>query len=348
MAEKVLMIGQFPPPVTGEGKMNLQVQGMLQQAGFEVSILNSCIVDSVNDVGQVNIVKLLRMFKLLWQGLWLQMGVGILYMTPGQTLMGLLRFLPLLLAARLSRKKIILHWHGYGVLSACLKYPRLARCYLSAAVLNIVLTEDLRLKLQQLGFAVERVKVLGNFSELPAVMPVPRADSQKLKVVFLGGLMPEKGVDTFLQLAAKTQQFEFVLCGAGNEFITASAKALAQRGLLTFPGLIDGEEKQQLLKDADIFVLQTHHPTEGVPLTILEAMSCGCAIVTTRHNGIPETVGDAALFIEAKSVDSLLAGLQLLDADRNQLRLLKHKAFERSQNFSAASFREELVRLFRI
>lgn len=348
MAEKVLMIGQFPPPVTGEGKMNLQVQSMLQQAGYDVSVLNSCIVDSVNDVGQVNFVKILRMLKLLWRGLWLQVGVSILYMTPGQTLMGLLRFLPLLLLARLTRKKVILHWHGYGVLGASVKYPRLARCYLSPAVLNIVLTEDLRLKLQQLGFQVENMKVLGNFSELPAVMPVPTADSQKLKVVFLGGLMPEKGVDTFLELAAKTQQFDFVLCGAGNQTITARAKALAQQGLLTFPGLIDGEAKQQLLKDADIFVLQTHYPTEGVPLTILEAMLCGCAIVTTRHNGIPETVGDAALFIEAKSADSLLAGLQILDADRYQLKLLQHKAFERSQNFSAASFREELLRLFRI
>jgi len=342
------MIGQFPPPVTGEGKMNLQVQRMLQQAGFDVAVLNSCIVDSVNDVGQVNVVKLLRMLKLLWQGLWLQAGVGILYMTPGQTLMGLLRFLPLLLLARLTRKKIILHWHGYGVLSSFVKYPGLARCYLSPKVLNIVLTEDLRLKLQQLGFQVEQVKVLGNFSELQSVMPEPRADNQKLKVVFLGGLMPEKGVDTFLELAAKTKQFDFVLCGAGNDAITARAKALAQQGLLTFPGLIDGAEKKQLLQSADVFVLQTHYPTEGVPLTILEAMSCGCAIITTKHNGIPETVGDAALFVEPKSLESLLAGLQLLDIDRNQLKWLQHKAFERSQNFSATLFREELVRLFRI
>lgn len=348
MTSKVLMIGQFPPPVTGEGKMNLQVQQMLQQAGFEVSVLNSCIVDSVNDVGQVNLIKLLRMLKLLWLGIKLQAGVAILYMTPGQTLMGLLRFLPLLWVARTTRKKIILHWHGYGVLRSFTKYPRIARYYLSSKVLNIVLTEDLRLKLQQLGFQVDKVKVLGNFSELPTVTSETITSKQKLKVVYLGGLMPEKGVELFLELAAKTQLFDLVLCGAGNDAITAKAKALAEQGLLTFLGLIDGTAKKQLLTECDIFVLQTHYPTEGVPLTILEAMSCGCAIVTTSHNGIPETVGDAALFVEPESLESLVAGLQFLSNDRNQLNFLRHRAIERSKNFSAELFRDELIRLFRI
>lgn len=347
MADKVLMIGQFPPPVTGEGKMNLQVQAMLEQAGFAVTVLDSCIVDSVNDVGQLSVVKLIRMLKWLWQGLWLQWGACSLYMTPGQTLFGLLRFLPLLALARLGRKKTILHWHGYGVLSSFKRYPILARWYLSPTLINIVLTEDLRQKLLQLGFGVEKVRVLRNFSEIDSSSLVSKRQNQRLKVVFLGGFMPEKGVNTFLDLAEKTQQFELVLCGSGNQSITARAVTLAQQGLLEFPGVVDGAEKQKLLAEADILVLQTHYPTEGVPLTLLEAMSCGCAIVTTEHNGIPETVGDAALFIEPKSLESLLAALLLLDSDRNQLMELQKKAFARSQNYSAATFSADLVRLFR-
>ncbi len=348
MAEKVLMIGQFPPPVTGEGKMNLQVQQMLQQAGFAVSVLNSCIVDSVNDVGQLSAVKLARTLKWLWLGLWRQAGMDILYMTPGQTLFGLLRFLPLLWLGRLRGSRVLLHWHGYGVLTAFARYPRLARCYLSPAVCNIVLTTDLKTRLQQLGMDVTNVHVLGNFSEITPAFASVDTEPARLKVVFLGGLMAEKGIDTFLQLATSSRQFDLVLCGAGDADITAKAKTLAAAGLLDFRGVIDGDAKQQLLKEADVFVLQTHHPTEGVPLTILEAMSCGCAILTTAHNGIPETVADAAMFIAPQSLSSLQTALLSLDQDRAQLRVLQQRAFLRSKNFSAAAFREELVRLFRV
>lgn len=348
MAEKVLMVGQFPPPVTGEGKMNLQVQQMLQQAGFSVAVLNSCIVDSVNDVGRLSVLKLFRTLKWLWSGLWRQGGTDILYMTPGQTLFGLLRFLPLLWLGRLRAKKLLLHWHGYGVLSAFTKYPRLAGFYLAPAVCNIVLTADLKTKLQRLGLDVSNVHVLGNFSEISPTFTNRETEPARLKVVYLGGLMAEKGIDTFLQLASSSGQFELVVCGAGDAAITAKVQALAAAGALDYRGVIDGKAKQQLFSEADVFVLQTHHPTEGVPLTILEAMACGCAILTTAHNGIPETVGDAAVFVEPQSLNSLMAALSTLDQQRAQLRVLQQRAFIRSQNFSAAVFKQELIKLFRI
>lgn len=347
MTEKVLIVGQFPPPITGEGKMNLQVAAILNKAGFKVKVLNSCIVDSVNDVGVFNVSKFMRLLKLYLKAISLQVGIKILYMTPGQTFLGLLRFLPLLWFARFANRKVILHWHGYGVLSSFKKYPRLARYYLSPRYLNIVLTDDLRAKFQLLGFEADTVKVLRNFSELTSNPPVQQTENAKLKIVFLGGLMSEKGVDIFLDLASQSRQFELVLCGAGDAAITERAKLMAEQGLLTFLGVVDGIQKQELLKEADVFVLQTHYETEGVPLTILEAMSCSCAIVTTKHNGIPETVSDAAFFIEPKSLDSLLSGLEILDNDRNLLKILQLKAFERSHNFSAESFREELLRFFR-
>lgn len=346
MAHKVLIIGQFPPPITGESKVNLQVQQVLAAAGYSVAVLNSCIIRDVNDVGKVSAIKILLMLNLLVIGIFRILKVDIVYMTPGQTLFGLLRFLPFLWLAKVAGKKVILHWHGYGVLGIFTKFKRLAKSYLSQAVTNIVLTDDFRTRLLQLGFNVQHVHVVSNFSEFTPEFVPKKAEHAKLKVVYLGGLMPEKGVDTFLALAQKTSQFDFVLCGAGNTVITSQAVELASSGAISFLGVVDGDEKTRLMLEADIFVLQTYYATEGVPLTILEAMSCGCAIVTTYHNGIPETVGNAALYVEARSQESLEITLKRLDSDRPLLAELQYKAALRSKIYSIQTFTKQLLAVF--
>lgn len=346
MANKVLIIGQFPPPVTGEGKMNLHVLRLLVEQGFHVEMLDSCIVSSVNDVGHLTFIKLWRMVKFLVKGLWRQRTMDIIYMTPGQTLLGLLRFLPLLWLAKSTGKHVILHWHGYGVLSQFIRRSWLGRCYLDPSITNLVLTEDFRKQLMCAGFQVTNVTVVRNFSEIEVQAQPIKPHGNKLRVIFIGGLMPEKGVDVFLELASTTQSYHMALCGAGNNEITQKAQALASTGALTFHGVVDGEQKKQLMLAADVFVLQTSYLTEGVPLTILEAMACGCAILTTAHNGIPETVADAACFVEANSVNSLQSTLSYLDSHRSHLQQLQTKAFLRSKTFSAAAFEQTLLDVF--
>ena len=44
------------------------------------------------------------------------------------------------------------------------------------------------------------------------------------------------------------------------------------------------------MRVCDIFVLLTRYPNEGQPISILEAMGNGMAIITTNHAGIPDIV----------------------------------------------------------
>lgn len=59
---------------------------------------------------------------------------------------------------------------------------------------------------------------------------------------------------------------------------------------VTYYGIVNGTEKKQLLKKSDIFMLLTTYQKEGQPISILEAMGNGMAIVTTNHAGIPDIV----------------------------------------------------------
>ena len=53
-------------------------------------------------------------------------------------------------------------------------------------------------------------------------------------------------------------------------------------------GWISGEEKTKLLNEVDVFVLPSYN--EGLPISILEAMSYNLPIISTKVGGIPEVL----------------------------------------------------------
>lgn len=342
------MIGQFPPPITGEGKVNEVVRDFLLIENTDVSVVDSCIIDTVNDVGKFTIVKFTRMIGFIFKSLVKTLSHDAVYMTPGQSLLGLLRFSPVLLFSMLLRKSIFIHWHGYGILPLFKKYNLLSKIYFNNTVTNILLTDDLLNKLKINNVNVTNTSVVNNFSEITPSFHYNDCDAsiRPLKVMFLGGLMPEKGFDIYVSLAKQANEYEFHVCGSGNKNILDLVNELNVNKNVIYHGVVDGDKKIELLRDMDVFVLQTHYPTEGVPLTLLEAMACGCAIVTTRHNGIPETVGNAALFIEPKSLESLKDALYYLDYNRDKLLFLKQESLKQSSHYSVSKFKTRLLDVF--
>lgn len=190
------------------------------------------------------------------------------------------------------------------------------------------------------------VRVIRNFfhSDGPIIQNVEL--NPLLSVLYLGSLMPEKGIGLFCDAAQKINFCKFVVCGSGSDDSVNSLTKLSTKGVLDYRGIVKGDAKVAVFGSADIFVLQTSYATEGVPLTIIEAMSYGLAIVTTAHNGIPETVGDAALFVDASSADSLISALRLLNQDRQLLMDLKRKSLERSRLYSYEAFSKSVLSLF--
>ena len=55
-----------------------------------------------------------------------------------------------------------------------------------------------------------------------------------------------------------------------------------------FHGVVGGQDKVNLLNRCHIFSLLSRYPNEGQPISILEAMGNGMAVITTDHAGIPE------------------------------------------------------------
>jgi glycosyltransferase involved in cell wall biosynthesis len=71
---------------------------------------------------------------------------------------------------------------------------------------------------------------------------------------------------------------------------------------------------------------------EGFGIPILEAMACGCPVVTVRSSSIPEVAGDAALYLPTDTATDLAAAMELL-LDESVRRAYRAKGFERARLF---------------
>jgi glycosyltransferase involved in cell wall biosynthesis len=338
--EKVLMIGQFPPMVTGEASANIQVENLLRNNGVNVRKVNSCIVNNVNEVGELNTRKIFLAMMVLVKCIFYTLSCRVLYITPGQTFFGVCRFIPVILFARLFKRKIITHWHGYGIYHEIKKRPYLKKIYFNKYTISILLTHDLKAKLKDINVNISNVEVVQNFVDL-SDDNCYLSFNDPLKVLYLGGLMREKGIINFVEAAKLLPNCDLIVCGSGDDKVEELLKTEDRNGHLCFRGPVSGESKHNVFLESDIFVLQSSHPTEGVPLTILEAMSYQCAVITTMHNGIPETVGDVGLYIDS-TTGELVKKINMLINDKNKLREIQAKSRKRAELFSIETFQNKI------
>ncbi len=95
-------------------------------------------------------------------------------------------------------------------------------------------------------------------------------------------------------------------------------------------GYATDEDLAQLYSGASVFVYPSLY--EGFGLPPLEAMSCGCPVITSNISSLPEVVGNAGVTISPTDVGALVQAIDsLLHGDREQQ---KHQALQRAKAFS--------------
>lgn len=148
---------------------------------------------------------------------------------------------------------------------------------------------------------------------------------------WVGRLSPEKAVDVFLNALASLSESAAtaVVIGEGPELETArrQVERLGISDRVRFCGAVP--DAARLFSALDCLVLSSH--TEGTPIVLLEAMSAGVPIVTTRVGGVPDVVserearlvpaGDPAALAEAirQVLDDPVSATRRADAAERRL-----------------------------
>lgn len=130
------------------------------------------------------------------------------------------------------------------------------------------------------------IAIVPNGLDLPDL--APRSEAALRSILFLSRIHPKKGVDYLLRswaaLAAAFTGWELVIAGIDERGHEAELKQIA-RDLavprVRFVGAAHGAAKQQLYRDADLFVLPTH--AENFGLVVAEALAQETPVITTTN-----------------------------------------------------------------
>jgi glycosyltransferase involved in cell wall biosynthesis len=147
-------------------------------------------------------------------------------------------------------------------------------------------------------------------------------------VLFVSSLWPYKNCDGLLRAWAVARQDlpgrQLAVVGSGrDEKYLASLHALAAELGITddvvFVGGIPLHETVNFYRAADVFVYPSLNETFGLP--ILEAMACGCPVVTSDTSAMPETAGGAALLADPVVPESIARAIvEAAGVDRDRMR----------------------------
>lgn len=186
-----------------------------------------------------------------------------------------------------------------------------------------------------------KVTIMSNYVLPPIPTLIPDRTSRKsVEILFLGVIGDRKGVFDLLKAFAKiiSEYPSVYLTIAGNgelERAIAEVKRLGLEANVKFPGWISGSKKNELLAAADIYILPSHN--EGLPISILEAMSWQLPIISTTVGGIPELVHkEEGILVTAGDIDNLRKAIvRLVSSDETRLSMGYAARMKVNEKYSA-------------
>lgn len=183
-------------------------------------------------------------------------------------------------------------------------------------VLGRAWSDDVRSRVPEIA---ERIRILPNATP-PAPGRSDRADGP-VAILFLGHVGPRKGVPQLVEaLATLKDRPGWRAVIAGNGAVDDTRTLLAARGLserVTMPGWVGPAEVTALLAASDILVLPSFE--ENLPMSVIEGMAHGLAIVTTPVGATQDIIedGKTGLLVQPGDAAALTEAIGRLLADRS-------------------------------
>ncbi len=188
-------------------------------------------------------------------------------------------------------------------------------------------------------------------------VPVPDLSNwspvKKYDVLFVGRLTKAKGVDILIKaikILKEKYQKEIKAAIVGKGYLEEELKELVMKlGIekeVEFLGVRRDIEK--LMKSTKLFVLPSRW--EGLPLTILEAMSSGAGIIATKVGGIPEVIqnGKEGILISSEDSETLAGAIAELLKDRELRVKLGINAYKKvKEKYSIEAYTKNILEFYK-
>ena len=168
-------------------------------------------------------------------------------------------------------------------------------------------------------------------------------------ILFLGRIVPEKGVHYLIEAFKRLDTDKKLVIAGGasdsSEYYEQIQSAAVSDPRIILTGFVEGRMLQELYSNAYVYVLPSD--LEGMPMSLLEAMSYGCCCLVSDIPECTEVVEDHAAVFRHGDVDDLGRHLSMLVADRERVVDMREQAAEYiCFKYSWESVTDQTLRLY--
>lgn len=171
-----------------------------------------------------------------------------------------------------------------------------------------------------------------------------------VKVLFMGRMGERKGIYDLINAVKLIKDIDFILNLYGDGDV-AKIKELVEKEnlqrLITVNNWVVHSKINEIYENSDIMVLPSY--AEGLPMSLLEAVGKGLAVISTKVGGIPEIVknGENGYLVEAGDVVTLSERLKELIETPGLIERMGKQSHEiAGEKFSVGKIEEQLKKLY--
>jgi len=185
------------------------------------------------------------------------------------------------------------------------------------AIFVTTVNQEMKDWVVQQGISSDTVFVIRNGVDLCSIRG-KKSDDSVCRFIFVGSLVPGKGVSTLIQAFSSVYGLEknthLLIVGDGEmkEDLNADVLKKGLNNAVTFCGTKPSDEIPGLMQKSDCLILPSL--SEGIPNVVLEAMACGLPVIASNLPGIREVVkdGETGFWVAPQDVAGLAKKLLIL------------------------------------
>jgi len=310
----LITVGIFPPDIGGPASFVPKIAKLLQENGFEVTIIclsNEKIVDNES----YKIIRILRNQNLMirWiKTIFKMISNGRNADTIFVNGLPMEAYIANLFLRKKLIRKVVGDWawergRNKGIIDDSfdefqknkhnlhLEIAKFSRGW-TATKADLVITPSVHLKnvVKNWGVSENNLKVIYNGTNIQS--KITKKENEVLHFITVGRLAPWKNIDKIIQAMAilneKGFNFIFNIVGSGplNEELKILVKELKLENKIFFLGQKNTEELNKIYLDSDIYIQASGY--EGLPHVILEAINFNLSIISTPIGGTNEILLD--------------------------------------------------------
>lgn len=306
--KKVLLVSPLPPPIGGIASWTQSFIKYCEENKLDYSLVNSAITGSRSKTGKISFLDELKRVLRLRKDLKNKIKENkdkeiIIHYNSSCYLFGLIKDLVVL---SFCSKPVVYQCHCNLPVQLNKKIPFYLFKIICKIVSVICVLNTGSMKIAK--NLKEEVYYIPNFIKKDYVKS-KRINKEIKKCCFVGRVERKKGIVEYIEAAKQCKEKEFYIVGPLED----KSLDFSKISNIKFLGSRSNEEVIEILKIMDVYILPSY--TEGFPLGVLEAMSCGLPVIATDVGAISDMIGnEGGILIKPKSSKEIVDALEKISS----------------------------------